>query len=287
MESAKERFSRLDEDYLARKATEERFPLEGNTRLAKAIVPHLPSDAKSRTLEIFDIGAAGGALTTLCLLKEFREAGISDVRITLVDLSLEALKATKEWRFSLPIGLLEREYGWSKDFVEFAKGIISAATLVQADFRNLSGAFPSKADICSSGFTLHHMNLLDKLFATASMTQITRRGGIVGIVDECLSYTDYIEWIKRHEGEINSRGEHVPIAVESFIHLQDQLKLLDSSVMPLTSGAEKEFHFFVARKEKSDTFSDLHPTPDKWTRPTIKPLDGEGLAELLDLVPLG
>ncbi|MCX6769185.1 MAG: class I SAM-dependent methyltransferase [Candidatus Micrarchaeota archaeon] len=244
--TAMERFSLLDKDYFAKKATEDKFPLEGNVKLAKAIVKNI-SKAPGRELVVLDIGAAGGALTTLCLLKELFGAGMVKVKSMLLDISMDALKATKGWDFVLPMDLLRKKYGWTDAFVNFAKGIISNAEIIQVDILSLDRQL-EKADICISGFTHHHLNIYDKQAAVKAMESLTKSNCIVGVVDESLSPKDYLRWAAAHEHETNSRGQTVPIALESFIRLERHIGFLESSIV-LAKGKEREYYYFVARKQ--------------------------------------
>ena len=255
LRTAKLRFSLLDEDYIGRKITEERFPLDGNVELAKAITSALTESPIRGKIRILDIGASGGALTTLCLLKELFDIGKVDVDVTLLDISLAALMATLEWRFFLPIDILKKEYGWTDDFVSWARKVISRSKVVESDIIELNGFLRDgtigEVDICISGFTHHHMNIFDKAIAVRRMEQAIGSGGLIGIVDESLSYKDYVDWIKKHLDERNSKGELVPIALESFISMEEHISFLEKSEL-LTQERKRHYYYFVVRKNESE-----------------------------------
>ncbi|MFA5929710.1 MAG: hypothetical protein WC861_02405 [Candidatus Micrarchaeia archaeon] len=243
--SANRRFSLLDNDYFAKKATEDKFPLVGNVKLAKAIATTLEKEP-GREYVFLDIGAAGGALSTLCLLQKMFDNGITNVKVILNDISTDALNATKEWNFVLPVDLLRKKYGWSERFVDFARKIISNAEIAAGNILEIGMLLP-KADVVYSGFTHHHMNIYDKEDGVKMMEFLTKQNGILGVVDECMSAKDYLRWMDAHANEKNSRGQRVPIALESFIPLEQHIRFLDSSEV-IARGKGRRYYYFVARK---------------------------------------
>jgi hypothetical protein len=232
-ETAKERFSKLDRDYIDKKHKEEIFPTEGNHLLGRLLFDHLKKHIvyyrRKKEIMLADIGAAGGALTTIFALKALSRHRLLDkTKIILVDIAKRALHATLVGDFSLTAKFI-REYGL-EHFGRNGDGIkdrLSQSRYYSSDLLRLPGKLRN-IDICLSGFTHHHLNLFDKKLACEEMEKVTRTGGFIGIVDESLDYAHYIEWLAQHRGEVNSRNERVPIAQESFIGLDEHIGLFRS-----------------------------------------------------------
>ncbi len=248
--TAKRRFSCLDSDYIKKKYHEEKFPVEGNAALVKSI----GSIIKTRKQEwevkdkiaLVDIGAAGGALTTLFMLAELDRLGlINKIRLTLVDISRQALESTLRGDFDLPPHLFS-DFGYTFR-LEQAKALLKNATIAVRSAIDLGDILT--ADIVLSAFTHHHMNLIDKQLATREMERITKPGGVIGIADERLSYEDYVEWVHAHIKERNGRGEVVPIAVESFIPLAEHKEFL-RHVRIAQEAESRYFYYFCGIKEE-------------------------------------
>jgi hypothetical protein len=91
------------------------------------------------------------------------------------------------------------------------------------------------------------MNLEDKALATREMERIAKRGGIIGIADERLSYEDYVQWVNDHARERNSRGEIVPIAIESFITLAEHRGFLRDARIAMEAET-RYFYYFCGIK---------------------------------------
>jgi SAM-dependent methyltransferase len=246
--SAKERFSRLDKDYVVKKYNEERFPVEGNAALAKAVGRTIEARRsgweKKDGITLLDIGAAGGALTTLFMLAELGRLGLlAKIRLTLVDISRQALESTVSGDFGLPPSLFA-DFGYCFQ-PEHARGLLRNAAIEVRSAISLGDLPP--ADIVLSAFTHHHMNLADKQRSSREMERIARPEGIIGVADECLSYEDYIEWLETHHDELNGRGEQVPIAVESFIPLAEH-KGFFRHVRMAEEAETRYFYYFCGTK---------------------------------------
>jgi hypothetical protein len=229
--TAEKRFSLLDKDYILKKFKDEKFPIEGNNLLGNQLYEYIKknfNELKSReNIVLIDIGSAGGALTTIFALKALNLFGLLDkTKIIQVDLAKKALDSTMLCDFSLPKEMI-LEYGldsFEKNGVTLKK-VLSNSEYLCCDFLKLP-SYIKDADICLSGFTHHHMNLLDKEIACKEMEKITRQGGFIGIVDESLNYGDYLNWLNFHKNEKNSSGITVPIAVESFISMEEHINFL-------------------------------------------------------------
>ncbi len=229
VETAKQRFNMLDYEYIKRKSTEEVFPIVGNAQIfletARFIVARRNKLEQQKKIKIVDIGAAGGAITSLFTLKAFYDYGLlGKVELHLVDVAEDALKATKEGNFLIPAREFA-SYGFTAyPNLAFLKQTLSEAVIHVAEATSLPPGL-GNADVVVSGFTHHHMNLADKKNACLEIVRITKKGGFIGITDESLGYKDYARWFLNHEHETNGNGETVPIAYESFLEMKEHIKL--------------------------------------------------------------
>ena len=247
--TAKKRFELLDKDYILKKFKEEKSPVEGNNllgnQLCDYIKQHLNELKNKETILLVDIGSAGGALTTLFALRALDSFGlINKARIIQIDVAEDALNSTLKGNFFIPSEMI-KEY--KLDYLGSNKKTIKQILFNQAkyfcgDLLKLPSQIKG-VDICISGFTHHHMNLFDKEAACNEMEKITRSGGFIGIVDESLNYEDYLLWLKFHKNEKNSLGIRVPIAVESFISMDEHIKFL-RNVRILNQVETKKFYCF-------------------------------------------
>ncbi|MDD4983557.1 MAG: class I SAM-dependent methyltransferase [Candidatus ainarchaeum sp.] len=223
--TAKERFSKLDKDYIYKKATEELFPIIGNKELCEFIEKEISSNldyySKKPAIKVIDLGSAGGSLSTLFLLDILGKHNLLEkTKLVLIDVSEKALESTIVGNFYLPDLLFEKYFSYFKSAVE-VKAELSKAKYFCSGITNLPKNI-GQFDICISGFTFHHLNLQDKQKATSEIERITLEGGVIGLVDECLTYEDYCDWLNAHKNEFNSSGEQVPLAQECFISLEEQ-----------------------------------------------------------------
>lgn len=252
-ETARERFTMLDKDYINKKYKEEKFPIEGNNLLGNFVFKYLKNNLdyfkKKKEIVIVDLGAAGGALTTIFALKALITLGLIDkTKIILVDVAKKALHTTLVGEFFLCDQLIE-EYSL-KGLGNNGKGIkklLSKSKYYCSDLMNLPDEL-NEVDICISGFTHHHLNIFDKKLVCREMERITRKNGFVGIVDESLNYEQYLEWLKQHKTEINYRKEKVPIAQESFIPLDEHIKLFNNLKIAEKVNEGKYYCFFGVKK---------------------------------------
>ncbi|HEC87723.1 MAG TPA: hypothetical protein ENI52_00220 [Thermoplasmata archaeon] len=79
--------------------------------------------------------------------------------------------------------------------------------------------FTNKFDIVVSGFTHHHQNYVEKKKSCEEMVKIAKEKGFIGIVDECLTYEEYNDFLLKH------KATEIPPSMESFISLRDHLSL--------------------------------------------------------------
>jgi SAM-dependent methyltransferase len=251
-ESANKRFSLLDCDYPLFAKDTYKYPLHGNWMLSQAIGKVIKDNLKmwqeKDSITIADLGAAGGAITTLFVLQELKTLGLLDkAKLILVDISKDALEATKSGKSQLPVDYF-REMKWeiANDLPKLQKKLQAADLKVQRLYE--LGNMEDQVDISLCGFTHHHLNFHDKQLASEEMERITRPGGVIGVVDEHFSYEDYIAWIKNQEGRKNTRGEIIPIAIESFIDLEE-LQSFYKQTKIVDQGEERYFHYFVGIRQ--------------------------------------
>ncbi|MBT3985111.1 class I SAM-dependent methyltransferase [archaeon] len=252
-ETAKERFTKLDHDYIYKKFNEEEFPIEGNNLLSSYIFKFLEDNyeylKRKNEIILVDIGAAGGALTTIFALKALNSLKLLEkTKIILVDVAKQALYSTQVGNFNLTKEFIAvynlGDFGSNgKDI----KSILSKAKYYCSDLLKLPQDLKD-VDICITGFTHHHLNLLDKELACKEMERITRENGFIGIVDESLNYKQYTKWLKQHKNETNFRNELVPIAQESFITLDEHISLFSSIVVINKMNSKKYYCFWGVKK---------------------------------------
>ena len=251
-ESARKRFTKLDSDYINKKYKQERFPTEGNNLLGKLIFKYLKDNIahfkRKKEIILMDIGAAGGALTTIFALKALNLLGLLDkTKIILIDVAKKALHSTLIGDFFLSDCFIE-EYNL-KGFGNNGKGVkkfLSKSQYFYSDLITLPNEI-NNVDICISGFTHHHLNIFGKELACREMERVTRKNGFIGIVDESLNYFQYLEWLNQHKDEINCRKEKVPIAQESFISMSEHMSLF-SDVKILSKNKFDKYYCISMKK---------------------------------------
>ncbi len=184
---------------------------------------HLPRRTK---LSVLDLGPGVGALTTLFAVRELAGLGLLEkleVSLTLLDVSAEVLEYCKSGKFHIPEELRD-EFFAGLDLDKYRYLLSCADTLVgDGSVMSLSGQF----DVILSGFALHHMNNEGRRNAIRNICGALAPGGFLGIVDESLTYSQYLEYLANH------LSDEVRVAQESFV--QDVEELADLFV---GAGAE-------------------------------------------------
>jgi hypothetical protein len=223
------RFNALKTIYVTNKAEQEVFPIIGNFQISEGLREYIEKKyshfKKCNKIKIVDIGAAGGALTSLYTLKILYEHHLlQKVELHLVDVAEDALIACKKLKFEIPYAVLQ-QHGFKKNILlESILKKIKESTLYCCDVTALPDML-EESDIVVSGFTHHHLNLPAKEKACKNMLKIAKNGAFIGVADECLDIKQYVQWYNKHSCEINELGEKVPIAMESFIQMYDHLEL--------------------------------------------------------------
>lgn len=255
--TAEERFSKLDNGYIKKKYSEEKFPTEGNNLLGQMLRDHIKKNLQyfkdKKEIVLLDIGSAGGALTTIFALKALDAFDlIHKTKILLVDVAEDALHSTTIGNFFLPKQFV-KDYGLSVfgENGERLKTILSGFKYYCSDLIDLPDEI-SNVDICISGFTHHHLNIFDKEIACLQMEKVTREGGFIGVVDESLTYEQYLKWLKGHENEINAKMQKVPIGQECFIEISEHVSFFKRSSL-LQREKREEYYCFSLMKNKSLT----------------------------------
>lgn len=247
-ETARQRFSLLSKEYVLKKYQEEKFPVEGNRLLGSYLKSYLER-RKLDSVTLLDIGSAGGALSTIFALDAIERQGLlPKTKVILADISHEALEATKKGDFELPEEFIQ-ENGLSRfgNRGERFKEVLRDAELYVADGTKLPKEI-GNIDVCITGFTHHHMNLLDKELACREMERVSSQGAFIGVVDESLSYEDYLAWLDHHKEEVNQEGEPVPIAQESFISIDEHMSFF-SNALPDRRQVSREYYCFSLEKK--------------------------------------
>lgn len=250
--TAEERFSKLDKDYISKKFKEEKFPIEGNNLLGKMIYNYIKTNLsyfkRKSKITLLDIGSAGGALTTIFALKALHIFDLmKKTEVILVDIAEPALDSTIIGNFSLPFDLISK-YGLN-EFDKNSGGIkqiLAKSKFYSSDLIKLPRKIKN-IDICISGFTHHHLNIFDKLLACKEMVRVTRKEGFIGIVDESLSYKEYLKWLHDHKDERNSKNQKVPIAQESFISIMEHISMFSHTTLLEKENKDKYYCFSLKK----------------------------------------
>jgi len=234
------RFNILKSIYVKNKAEQEVFPIIGNLQLSEGLREYLTTKYNSfnklNKIKVVDVGAAGGALTSLYTLKVLDEFNLlKKVELNLVDIAEEALIACKRLKFEIPYNVLNN-FGFKKytslHFNRILKKI-EESNLYCCDITSIPNTLEN-SDIIVSGFTHHHLNLPAKEKACKNMLKIAKTGAFIGITDECLDIKQYLYWYDKHSYEVNEIGEKVPIAMESFIQLYDHIDMFGGNLSILS-----------------------------------------------------
>ena len=233
------RFNLLKTIYVKNKAEQEIFPIIGNFQLSEGLKEHLKIKEKDLKkldrIKVTDLGAAGGALTSLYILKVLDEFNLlHKVDINLVDIAEEALVACKKLDFKIPLTILNKHgfRNYSKKDFDRLLGKLKEANFFCCDMTQLPDMLDN-TDIAVTGFAHHHLNLPDKEKACRNILKIAKTGAFIGVTDENLDIRQYLKWCDEHANEVNELGEKVPIAMESFIELYDHIELFGKGLTVL------------------------------------------------------
>lgn len=247
-ETAKVRFSSLDTncnpnhpDFMLR--------LEVNAHLKEPIGSYVKRNkeylGKKRKVKVIELGASLGAISSLSVLEELYHAGLIDkVDLTILDICKEPLDKTKAIDFDL-LGLYNRAnltipFGTLKKILENTQVIEGNALDTQQP--------DDEYTISIAAFTHHHLNIYDKEIACRELERITSNRGIIIVGDLTFSYEEFIKWLGKHQTELNSKGQRVPYAVESFISLQQHQNLFCNSSPIFKKEYPQHYIFAMERK---------------------------------------
>ena len=222
-DTARTRFGKLRGAYIREKYEMDEFPIRGNQQLGRCVGTyldnflHLPP---GRRLSVLDIGPAAGALTSLFIVQEFaRRDLLHRLDLTLMDVSQEVLDACLSGDFEIPHEM-EEEYMVGVT-VEKYKSVLSKSHVLCEDISTV-GNGGGRYDVVVSGFTHHHMNNRARERACRKMAAVAKESGFVGVVDEWMTYVQYLEYLMNHV------GDGIPVAQESFMpSVHEHSKLLE------------------------------------------------------------
>ena len=243
--SAITRFSELGERYIEEKYKIDEFPILGNQFLSFRFRDYLLHSNGSRgSLSLLDIGPGVGALTSLFAVREMEKLGSMarlELSMTLLDVSAEVLEYCKTGRFHLPDDLRE-EYFAGFELSRFRQLLNRAETIVA----DASSALPERSfDVILSGFALHHMNSASRKACIRKMCAALTYGGFVGIVDESLTYSQYLEYLANH------LRDEVQVAQESFVQdLSEILALFDECGVDVKHAKRDRFYCIWGTKRR-------------------------------------
>ena len=174
--------------------------------------------------------------------------GLADkVELTILDICGEPLERTKQLDFDIQ-GLYEKA-----DFsipLENIKKILQNARIVEVNV--LETQQPDNSyTISLSAFSHHHLNIYDKELACKELERIaTKNGGLI-VGDLTFSYSDFVEWLRKHQTERNSQGQRVPYAVESFVSLEKHQDFFSNSSLVFQRQYPQHYVFAMQRGGKN------------------------------------
>ncbi len=246
-ETARGRFSSLDTHFYSTHP-DFNLRLEANAHLRGVVDfyieqnrEHLRRQDKIRVLEL---GASLGAISSLYVLDGLHKAGLTDkVELMLLDICKEPLERTKRLNFDLE-GLYEKA-GFSIS-VDSLRKILRNAKVIEGNSLEIQQP-DNYYTISLTAFTHHHLNIYDKELACRELERITAENGGIIVGDLSFSYEEFIEWLRKHQTELNSQGERVPYAVESFVPLEQHQGFFRGSTL-LFKQQYPEHYVFVVQK---------------------------------------
>jgi SAM-dependent methyltransferase len=278
--TSKYRFEQLGDQYIEEKLRVDEFPIEGNKRLANCIAEYIEknSSIKDRNIQLIDIGPGVGALTTWFVLRELLACGIdieNNVSLTLVDVSEKVLKDTISGNFKMPQQFV-RDY-FIPITIETYQKILAKAEIRVGNICDLKD-LDNKFDFVVSGFTHHHLNNEARKLASEKMCELAKDGGFIGLVDETLTYVQYLEY------RMNHLLDKVQPSVESFIqHVNDHIKYFEDAGIVISKKEQpNKYYFFSGVKvpqKKSSWMSFL--SADLWDYSEATKADEELYSKIL------
>lgn len=225
-----ERFSSLGWDYVREKWERDHFPIRGNLTLANMLGAYLADQPELRArlvqrysepVRILDVGPGVGAITTVLMLRgnPLLWDNLDRLDLVFVDSAQAVLDHNRvpgEYP-KLPAPLLELLQISHEEELDRLIGLLHRATYVccdvsdpQAARRALTADGAQPFDIVYSGFCHHHMNTEMRAGACHTMLEWARDGAFLGIVDESLTYKQYLLY------RIGHSLDEVALATESY-----------------------------------------------------------------------
>ena len=246
-ETARDRFSSLD-THLNPNHPDFNLRLEVNAHLRDAVDSYVEHNKeyleRQDKIKVAELGASLGVISSLYVLDRLHRTGLADkVELTILDICGEPLERTKQLDFDLQ-GLYEKA-----DFsipLENIRKILQNARIVEGNV--LETQQPDNSHTISlSAFSHHHLNIYDKELACKESERIaTKNGGLI-VGDLTFSYSDFVEWLRKHQTEINSQGQRVPYAVESFVSLEQHQDFFSNS-SPVFHKQYPQHYIFAMRR---------------------------------------
>ena len=245
--TARDRFSSLD-THLNPNHPDFNLRLEVNAHLRDAVDSYVEHNKeyleRQDKIKVAELGASLGVISSLYVLDRLHRTGLADkVELTILDICGEPLERTKQLDFDLQ-GLYEKA-----DFsipLENIRKILQNARIVEGNV--LETQQPDNSHTISlSAFSHHHLNIYDKELACKESERIaTKNGGLI-VGDLTFSYSDFVEWLRKHQTERNSQGQRVPYAVESFVSLKEHQDFFSNSSLVFQRQYPQHYVFAMQR----------------------------------------
>ena len=228
-ETARDRFSSLDA-HLYPNHPDFNLRLEVNAHLRDAINSYVEQNRAylgwKDKIKVIELGASLGAISSLYVLDELHKTGLTNkVELTLLDICGEPLERTKQLDFELQ-GIYEKA-GFGIP-VETLRKILQNARIIEGNALETQEP-DNRYTLSLAPFIHHHLNIYDKEISCRELERITAKNGGIIVGDLTFSYDDFVDWLKKHQTESNSKGQRVPYAIESFVSLEKHQSFFSDS----------------------------------------------------------
>ena len=246
-ETARDRFASLDTN-LDTNHPDFSLRLEVNTHLGDAVDSYVKQKIdyleRQDKIKVIELGASLGVISSLYAVDNLYKYGLADkLELTFFDICINPLVRTKKNDFD--INSLYKNIDFNIP-IEKLKELLQNATIIEGNIIETKQT-DNFYTISLAPFTHHHLNIYDKRLACGELERITAVKGAIIVGDLTFSYSNYTNWLKKHQTELNSQGTRVPYAVESFVSLAQHLAFFSDS--SLLSKQQYFQHYVFAMKK--------------------------------------